>query len=60
MRDNFDFYDDHERDQARHTLPVCDICGEEMVEWVAVPQKFGELNVCESCVRKYWKSYEEE
>lgn len=54
MRDNFDFYDDYEREQARKekALPICDCCGERMTEWYRIPQKFGDLLVCTDCATK--------
>lgn len=60
MKDNFDFYDDYEREQARKEkeLPVCDCCKQPMTEWYRIPQKFGDLLVCTDCATK--EEYEEE
>lgn len=59
MRDNFDFYDQHEREEAKReaNVPVCDICGEKMYDWIHVSCGLVDVRVCEHCVE--WEHYEE-
>lgn len=60
--DNYDYFELEDMRQAQREarLPHCDICDEPMTEWVEIPQKFGNLNVCEHCIRMNWKYYEED
>ena len=58
LRDNFDFYDAHEKEMVRweKKLPVCDCCGERMSEWYEVTYKLQTWMFCKSCVKeRYWE-----
>ena len=56
--DNFDFFEweDQRRAAYEARLPKCDCCGDPMDEWYRIPQKFGDLLVCNNCITKeYWE-----
>lgn len=59
LRDNFDFYDAHDRECAKYEdrLPRCDGCGEAMEEWYEVSYKLQTWRFCDACVER--KEYEE-
>lgn len=60
LLDPEDWFEIEDRKQAawEAQLPLCDICGEPMAEWLHVSYKLMDILVCEKCA--VWESYEEE